>query len=307
VPNSQNTIGDDGLYAYAGWKYITGTDPILINAEVPPLGKYLIGASIVLFHNQAVYGLFMGVMVLISLYFLSKEVLKNSYLAGLPVVLFSLEQLFIEQLRAPFLDLQYLLFLLLSLLFFLRKRYVLMAFSIGAFATTKFSPLSLLLVAVLAVFTYIYHRSDLKKFLISLFLIPLTILVVYGAYFLKGHTLIDFLKLQKYIFNFYATGAKGKVFDALVLLFTGQWNTWWDGRQQVAEWNFFWPVATVISVLYFGSKKMKMELKLVVFWSLGYFLFLSITPVWPRYFLLLLPFLYIISLAAVQRFIERYE
>src|SRR5258708_6203663 len=30
----QIVIGDDGLYAYEGWKYIQGMDPTILNAEV---------------------------------------------------------------------------------------------------------------------------------------------------------------------------------------------------------------------------------------------------------------------------------
>ena len=51
LPLSVRTIGDDGLYLYVGYRLVHGNDPTSSNAEMPPLGKYLIGISIVLFGN----------------------------------------------------------------------------------------------------------------------------------------------------------------------------------------------------------------------------------------------------------------
>src|SRR3990167_3285667 len=42
-PMSKHPIGDHGLYTWAGWAYVHGENPILINGETPPLGKYFIG------------------------------------------------------------------------------------------------------------------------------------------------------------------------------------------------------------------------------------------------------------------------
>src|SRR5476649_1705287 len=58
VPNSKESIGDDGLYAYVSWEYINGRDPTTINAELPPFGKYVIGFFEVVFGNQNLFALF---------------------------------------------------------------------------------------------------------------------------------------------------------------------------------------------------------------------------------------------------------
>ena len=39
LPLSKRIIGDDGLYAYAGYKLISGSDPAVISPEVPPVGN----------------------------------------------------------------------------------------------------------------------------------------------------------------------------------------------------------------------------------------------------------------------------
>lgn len=52
-PKSIRGIGDDGLYAFAGYYYLfQGGDVSSVNFEHPPLGKYLIGVSIFLTGNE---------------------------------------------------------------------------------------------------------------------------------------------------------------------------------------------------------------------------------------------------------------
>src|SRR3989344_7531433 len=65
LPLSKRIIGDDGLYAYAGYKLISGSDPAVISPEVPPVAKYLFGVSILLFNNPAYASILFGVSTLI--------------------------------------------------------------------------------------------------------------------------------------------------------------------------------------------------------------------------------------------------
>ncbi len=90
----KNDIGDDGLYTYVGWNYIKGGDTTLLNAETPPLGKYIIGAAIVLFKNQNIFGLLTGLLALGALFLLNLSITKDKLSAFVPVALFSFEPLF---------------------------------------------------------------------------------------------------------------------------------------------------------------------------------------------------------------------
>ena len=53
LPLSPRTIGDNGLYAFEGYQLIHGGDPTQFNAEIPPLGKYAIGAVIHVFGHDS--------------------------------------------------------------------------------------------------------------------------------------------------------------------------------------------------------------------------------------------------------------
>src|SRR3989338_3544039 len=97
---STEPIGDDGLYAYAGWEYVHGKNPILNSPDVPPLGKYLLGFSILLFDNQNMFALIVGILTLIVFYLHNLILFKKRMHAFLPVLLFSFEPLFFQQIRA---------------------------------------------------------------------------------------------------------------------------------------------------------------------------------------------------------------
>lgn len=310
-PVIRESIGDDGLYAYAGWEYIKGKDPTLLNAEMPPFGKYLIGASIVLFQNQNVFALFSGVLALIALYLLSKFVLKDVILALLPVLFFSLEPLFYTQLRAPFLDLLYLALLSFTFYFFLKKQFLLSFISLGLMMATKASIATLgLIFATEGVYLLINKDfSSLKKFI---FFLPITIIVflaTYIQYFFLGHTVKQFLGVQKWILNFYAVGAKGNIIDVFQMLIIGKWSTWWEKTDAfVSEWQITWPLLFIsfIAVSIFTIKKRKRDTILLLHLWVGiYIIFLMIVPVFPRYLLVVLPFLYIIFVFTLVYFVSK--
>ena len=148
IPNSKHPISDEDLYAYAGYKYSKGTNPILINPEVPPLGKYIIGASIWLFNNQRISSIFASILSLLLIFYIVYSSTHSLFTSSLSLFLTSLNSLFIDQFtHAPQLDVFQLLFLLFSFVLFLSysksKSLVLLILSgilIGCFLSIKFFP-----------------------------------------------------------------------------------------------------------------------------------------------------------------------
>lgn len=309
VPNSKNSIGDDGLYAHAGWEYIHGANPTLLNAEIPPLAKYVIGLGEVIFQNQNIIILIVGILTLFILYKINTAVFKDRLLAFIPVALFSFDPIFYSQLRAPYLDGIYLLFLSLTILFVLKKKYFLSAFFLGCFASIKFPVGATFLLVPIVAWVMIFDKKNLKTFLFSLLLCPIVFLFSYIMFFVKGGSIIGFLGVQKWIIHFYSSGAKAGVGIVFPIILFGKWFTWFSGVQKVSEWNVFWAISFIGS--FFASfpltqniyrllkqrinmhKKIENEnITLIFLWVVSYTLFLSFTPVFPRYLLLLLPFMY---------------
>mgnify|MGYP001582195840 CR=1 FL=1 len=303
VPNSKEGIGDDALYAYAGVEYVNGKDPSLLNPEMPPLGKYLLGISINILGNQNILALITGVLCLIFLYAASRVVLANQTLSLLSVLLFSLEPLFYTQLKISLFDTLYLLFLVLIFYSVWRRKYYLASIFLGLFMGTKFSLMAGVVIATVTLYLLINKQfKDLKKAILSLALAFLTYLAVYLPYFLHSHSIIDFFKLQKFILNFYQIGAKGQLGDIFSVIFLNQWHTWWNGVLSVSEWTILWPVTTIAIIACFFIRKSSTATLLLI-WSLLYLAVMCFLPIWPRYLLLLLPFGYILLLFVTSRVI----
>lgn len=294
----EETIGDDGLYAHAGWEYIHGRDPSTLNAEMPPLGKYFIGLTILVFGNENIFALLVGFLALAAFYAFSFYLFKNRFWALLATGLFSLEPLFWTQLRAPFLDTLHLVFLLLTFFFFLKKNFWASSFFLGCFLTTK-APFSsfLLPVATMGLALVVKkNKPGLKKWLVSLLLVPWVVVLVYLRYFQLGHNIKDFLSLQKWVFDFYRQGARAQIGSVWFLLFWGRWQTWWQTESlRIGEWHFGWSILIFIFLIsIFRWKKILATpgLALVWLWLVIYWGFLNFIPVWPRYLLIWLPFGY---------------
>lgn len=296
TPASKNPIGDDGLYVYVGYALVHGKDPSLINAELPPFGKYLVGIFEIVTGYVGAFSLTMGFFSLVLFFLFSKELLRSSFLASICTIMLSFESLFMEQIRAPFLDTLYLNLFLLASLFFLRKWYLLSAIAIGLFIGVKSPFLGVCLIG--CCLCYLFIKKNITTMRILTFtLVPMLVYILsYSRMFFLGHSVLDFLKLQKYILHFYASGAKG-VFGAVIpMLVAGKWYTWFGQTLIVQEWTVLWPISFLLGlfgiILVIKERNKYPEMLFIILWVLGYLGFLFITPIFPRYLLLLVPFLY---------------
>jgi len=304
-PNAQylkkQSIGDDALYTYAGWEYIHGHDPSTLNAEIPPFGKYLIGISEIVFLNQNIFSLITGLTALGAFYFFNCQIFRNKLFAFIPVLLFSFEPLFYEQLKSPMLDNLYLTLGMLTLTFFLKKKYGYSMLFLGLMAATK-SALSTvpLVIGVLLVYLLVIHQpKEIKRYLFRLPIAIVIFLITYTQYFLLGHSLRQFLGVQKWIYTFYATGAKGSFITPWEMLLIGRWHTWWGTNAVVSEWHAGWLAMLLIGVMisiWFVRRKFTNPVIICAIWVFAYLAFLSLIPTWPRYLLLVLPFLYTMTI-----------
>lgn len=296
----KSVIGDDLVYTYAGWEYIHGHDPTTLNAELPPFGKYLIGFSEVFFHNQNIFALLAGLFALGAFYLLNTRLFKERLFAFIPVLLLSLEPLFYTMLNTALLDTLYLGLACMTFYFFLGKKYIPSFIFLGLMAATKATIATFPLMAGV-MFLYLLiskQKKEYKKYLLRLPIAFIVFTLTYIKYFLLGHSLREFLGVQKWIVNFYSEGVKGSPIIPWEILFTGHWHTWWDTYETVKEWHvgwvliFFIALSAVITII---KKRYTNPITLVAIWIVSYFAFLCLIPTWPRYLLLILPFLYTLA------------
>lgn len=296
-------ISDSTLYSYVGYQYVTGTAPHLLNPEHPPLSKYFIGWSILLFGNVPI-GLFVvGVLLLIVVgwytYVLTGSLLRASCAAFL-VSMFSLYE---DQLvHGPQLELFQALFAMCFLTFhlmWLKKpkiwKFILSCISLGlALSTKTVAPFIVLFGLYIAGSHWVRFPKDKKYASLSALVLligsGIVFTLTYFDYFMKGNSLRSFLGLQKYIISFYQSSSIPFiefVGNYLRLIATGEWKFWDEARtvSHYTEWNVTWPLITILSIISsYRSYKTYPNLLIFIF---VYHMFLFFTPIFPRYLLLL--------------------
>ena len=312
-------IADEILFAYAGWNYINGGSPILINPENPPLGKYLVGLSVKFFHNEKIPSLIFGFLSLFSFFLLGQLFFKETWLALLPVAIFSWERLFQEQLIfLPLLETFALTFLNFSLYFFVKakkeSRYFLASsFFLGAlWATRPWMATVPLLAAWLVFLVFQKDRQKIISWVASLLVSVLVLLASYARLLAEGWSIYKVLSIQKWILWYHQSRLIefGSVWP---LIYLNHWYVWWGDKPYLpmVQWNPFWPIVTtlalIFSVLVFlktaGLAKARLKnfefdrkITILCLWVVFYLAFLSIGNISSRCLFYLLPYGYLLGI-----------
>lgn len=303
-------IPDEAVNSYAGGAYIRGIGPHLIAPDTPPLGRYLIGVSTVVFDNPNEVTLIAALLSLFLMFVIGRQIFKNNTLALIPVVLVSTEPIFLNQLiYTPLLDIIQLVFLLSSFYFFnkgLMKKTILhfslAIFCIGCFMATKFFITGLTILGAMGILLLVHKRF--KKLLMYILLSPMSLLVLLGSYvrvFAYGYSLKAFLGIQKWVFLYH----KSQLilpFSIWPLLLFNKWYVWFGNTPVISDgqWRFTWPFLVVVSfvtiVFYFFKRIQKnIPIETLMVWSILYILFFSFGEISSRYLVIYIPILYIIS------------
>lgn len=304
-------LSDSEVYAIVGYKYARGEDPTKIHAEVPPLGKYLIGVSIILFGNPVAILPVVGVLVLLLLYLFSLRVLEDKIAAIIVTGLFSLDPLFREHILTSTVELPHLLFLLASLIFFLkglnRPGYFLLASaSLGAMMASKIYISGLALLAILVSFlSATWQVESLVFFFLSLVALPISYSAAYAVHLIRNPDLLAFAQFQRWLAIWWAGSPQVPWGGVFKILLTGRWQTWWSNREVISfeSWTPVWPLTTTASLVgaLLALARREKKVLLVVFWVAGYLLFLAPAATFPRHLLAVLPGLYLLLVYAIMK------
>lgn len=305
-------IPDEFLYAYAAWEYTNGINPVLLQGETAPLGKYFIGVSERIFNNERIIAPIFNVLCLIALFVLSFLVTKNVPWSLALICFFSFEKLFIVQmLYAPLLDNIQLFFILISFIFFLlwiqTNRFLIPTMLLlGAVMSVKLWTIGVIIFAIWLIYTIIIKQFKKTLQLISLSFIPLiTMLIVFIPSFVQGDSLRRFFGVQKYLFEFHKSKLELNPLALWDLLLFNRWHVSWKNViEPSVDWQWTWPIITVLSLglilMLLKSKRFMQELKkpigLIIIWFLIYVLFLSMGSLVARYILPILPAMYILAI-----------
>lgn len=313
-------LPDETLYSFNGGALIKGESPILVNPEVPPIGKYLIGLSILFFNNEHIIILVSAITSLIMLFLIGRQIFSSSLIALLPSFFLSLEPIFKNQLTyTPLLDIIHLVFLLFSFYFFncaFKKKknvfvfFLLTSLFFGFFISTKFFGLGIpVFLAFIAVLVINKKFKKLKLFLASSLVSVLVLLLSYIRVLVIGYPLNRFFGIQKWVF-WYNQGHLRLPFSVWPLIFFNKWHTSWSTSVlSDPQWRLTWPLLAVVSLTtilfyFFGKIKKRDEIEILMAWTVIYFLFLSFGDANARYFVIFIPIMYLISVFGIRILLE---
>lgn len=286
-PNTH--VFDEVYHAFTAQQYLKGnkeawnpyaTPPKGVAYEWlhPPISKEIMTASMFIFHSdQAIFwrlpGVILGVLSVLLVYLLGKEIFKNSSIALLASFLFSLDGLNFVQSRTGMNDIYLVTFSLAATLFFTKKRFIYSAIFLGLALASKWPGIFLL-----PVFSFFLIKQKLiSKIPLFIFLPVVIYLLSYAPYFLIGYRFSDFINLHQQIW-WYQTNLKA------THNYSSPWWSWplnlypvwyfvdYPGKQIAtifASGNsiLFWSgvVAALISVYQFIKGKFKFTLILFMF------------------------------------------
>lgn len=310
LPLSSRIMGDADLYTYSGYSLINDFKPFAINPETGVFAKLFFGVSAHLFGNQHFASPLFLLALLIAMDILAKTHFKfnTTKRAFLALFIFCSAEIQ-EQIKLTLLDLPHVALFAWHLVFLFntthsanRKRLTIAiaGLLLGLMTATKFGVYIPLI--LLADSWYLYENKRLKQSAL------LVISLIFGYCLPYAPTIFSdgipaFLSAQKWIINFYLSSDVVAPFGMLLIsAFTGLYKGWvgttWE---HLFTWNGEWAVG-ILAVLFsirewFTSKSERStELGTILLTLLGVMTLLLKIPFWPRYFIFLIPFFWLVVL-----------
>lgn len=317
-------IPDQALESYAAGAFLKGINPINIIHDQPPLGRYILSLSVLLFDNPNTIVVLLLFLSGLGVFLIARLVLNNFLLATLPFGIFINEPLFINKFyNSPLLEPIQLPFIIFALYFFIQgvvkkefaKWFILTSIMLGFVISTRFFMLGVVLVFSMITYFLISKRFD-RKFLTFILSLPLAIVVLLVSYARTihlGYSPIQIFGIQKYIYN-YHRAQLSLPFSFWDLLLFNRWHTWWGARSIISDfqWIILWPISIILTIIYLLTgilRKISIAEpeKILIIWVVVYSLFLSLGETSTRYFPPFLPFAYIIATSFLVKIILKFK
>lgn len=311
-------IPDNTLESFAAGVFLKGLNPILIVHDQPPLGRYIVALSIFLFDNPATIIVPLMFVSALGIFLLGKLAMNNIFTALIPVAIFVNEPLFLTKFEyAPLLEPIQLPFIIFALYFFIKgvleKKYfrwfAATSIMLGFVISIRFFALGAGLLLAMLLF-FLWERRVDKKVILFLLSLPLSLVVLVFSYtrtLQSGYSIFQIFGIQKYIL-FYQQSKFILPFSFWDLLLFNRWHTWWGTRaiSSDSQWIIFWPIALVLTLAFLILVIKKQMIfnsaeKIIFLWVGVLCIMLSTGYTSTRYFLPLVPFLYILAVSFLTK------
>ncbi|MDP2638370.1 MAG: glycosyltransferase family 39 protein [Candidatus Levybacteria bacterium] len=324
IKKDPGIIPDQALESFAAGAFLEGINPINIIHDQPPLGRYILSLSILIFDNVNTIMVFLLSLSVLGIFLLSRLVMKNTLLSLLPLGISINEPLWVNKFfNTPLLEPIQLTFIIFALYFFIKgiivkkyiKWFILTSLMLGFVVSTRFFILGVILALTMILYFMISRQFD-KKFILFLLTLPIGFLVLLASYaktLQLGSSIVNIFGIQKYIF-YYHKAQLSLPFSFWDLLMFNKWHTWWGDRaiSSDVQWIIIWPIAMVLTLVQLLAGILKKVMtseaeKIITLWVVVYSLFLSMGETSTRYFSPLLPFIYILAISFLMKMVFKFR
>jgi hypothetical protein len=329
LPLSSRTMGDGDLFSYSGYSLTNNFKPFSVNPETPIFAKLFFGYSIKYLNNPSFASLLFltlliwGLDILVSKYFN----FSNTKRILLSLLVFTNAEIQL-QVTSSVLDLPQVMLFVWHLVFLFKfhknksKKIVNLVISgllLGLMSATKpaiYTPFILLgdFLYLSDSYTNNLYKNFKKLFIINNFkLITVLTLTTACGYLIPYLPIIisagieNFITAQKWIANFYLISkVKAPIGMILITSLTGFYKGWAGSEWRLhVNWDVSWGIGLISFLMYLynwfkNNKQKNNELKVILFILLFVILILIKIPFWPRYFVFLIPFFWILILNYIK-------
>ncbi len=303
VPGKRLFLSDSEIHIASGYLYALGNNPTTFNFQHPPFIKYLYGFSILLFKNPFFIQIIFGVTLLLLTY-MTSFIIFNSFLSALFASLLLLfDPLFIGISSQALLDLGQAVFILLFFYLILKKKTAksfLPGILLGILFASKFWIGSLFFVLIFDIYFILKKKLDLKDVAVHFITSFVAFSIIYTKAFFDAKGFFNIIFFELKTVKYWLYHSTSQFFGSSLLLFlTGYLKSWWGNKTMIKSeiWSPFWPVMFITTsyylVILFIKKNFGKEF-LISFIPIAYLIYLGVQAPFDRYFILILPFFYMI-------------
>ncbi len=272
-------VSDEEIYVASGYLYAVGSSPIDYNFQHPPFIKYLFGISAKYFNLPLLPNIVFGLILLLEIYLLGVLVFKSHLVGFLASLALLFDQVFKEVTTYALLDLGQMVFILGFIIttFFWKKHWIGQGVLLGLAVASKFYSPVIIFLGIIYLFKMLSKEFNLKHELLVLGIAFLTFSSTYFSAFYQGG------------FNLF-------FYQAKIIKFMLDHNTAteWGGVIQMFFGGYFlWSILFFVNLYQLFRSKVSDYSFVIYLIPVIYFILLTFQLPFTRYFILILPFLYL--------------
>ena len=305
-------LSDSEIHQAAGYLYQHGSDPTKINFQHPPLIKYLYGYSGAGGGNAYVVQAIFGYLLLGLTVYLGYRVYQQALIPIMAGLALALDPLFRVVTTELWLDLgQAVLILLYWLgLMFYPKNFWWHGLVLGCLLGSKFWGSSLFFIGLFGLVLILRHEFNLKNYLKQGLIAIWVLGIIYLPAFIYQGGRFNLIWFQLKLLKYWWQHSVAVSFGAASWLFlTGKVTSWWGNLAMIrpAGWSWLWPVALTLNLFgWTNARRWRQPTlpSLIMIIPGLYLIYLTVQAPFIRYYLTILPFLYLGASEVISHWIR---